>query len=59
MQDDSSWDWNLSNFTLDLVSYLSAILFIYVSLGIITRLVLTFACLYFALSNTGVLNSLE
>ena len=55
-QDASSWDWNLPNFTLDLITNCSAISAIYVSSGIITHFVLTFICLQFVLSDTRVLN---
>ena len=54
-----SWDRNLPNFTLDSVSYHLTNLATHVSLGIITNFVLAFVCLYFALPDTVVLNSLE
>ena len=57
-QDASSWDRNLPNFTLDLVSYRSTIVTTYVSSGIIMHFVLSLVCLYLTLSDTGVLNSL-
>ena len=46
MQDALSWDWNPPNFTLDLVSYFSAISTTYISSGIITHFVLAFVYIY-------------
>ena len=59
IQDISSWDQNPPNFTLDLVSYRSAILVTYVSSGIITHFVLAFVCLHFAPLDTRMPSSLE
>ena len=44
-------DRNPPNFTLELVSYHSAISVTDVSLGILTQFVLSFVCLYFALNS--------
>ena len=57
--DASSWNWNLLNFTLDLVSYRSAISVTYVSLWIKRYYVVAYVCLHFALPDTKVLNSYE
>ena len=56
MQGASSWDRNQSNFMLDLISYSSDNSVTY---GKLTHFVLAFVGLYFALSDTGVLNSSE
>ena len=53
-QDSSSWDRNPPNFTLDLVSYRSALQMTYISSGIIRHYVLAFVCLHFACPDTGV-----
>ena len=57
-QDVWSWDWNLPNFTLDLVFYCSASRQ-HVSSGIIRHYVVAFVCLHFALPDTRVLNSMK
>ena len=56
--DASSWDRNLPNFTLDMVSNRFVISTTYVCTGIIAH-VLAFVCLHFPPSDTRVLNSLE
>ena len=43
----SRWDRNSQNFTLDSVSYHTAILMAYVSSGIMTEIVLVFVCFTF------------
>ena len=58
-QNATSWDRNAPNFTLDLVSYRSAISATYDNSGIIKHFTLAFVCLHFAPSDTRVLNSLE
>ena len=59
MMGTSSCDRNPPNFTLDLVSYRSAISTTYVGSGIKTHFVLAFVCLDFALSDTEGLKSIE